>query len=98
MLWVWCCMLPVVFVNTDQATAADLQGTDITGIIMFLIGFFVQVIADFQKDKYRSDKANANHVCDIGVWYWSRHPNFFGEILIWWGIFVLCYAQVEVSK
>jgi steroid 5-alpha reductase family enzyme len=55
---------------------------------MFSIGFFFQVAADLQKNTFRSDPSNRGRVCNTGTWALTRHPNYFGEILLWWGVFV----------
>ena len=55
-----------------------------------VIGFVVQFVADVHKHRFRGDPANKGKLCRGGVWSWSRHPNYFGEILLWWGIFVCC--------
>lgn len=97
MLWSWGVMLPVTFVNSDTKVAPDLEARDWGGLGMCILGFFVQVIADFQKDRFRSDPSNASRTCDIGVWAYSRHPNFFGEIVLWWGVFTICSPQFDAT-
>lgn len=98
MVWAWGVMLPVMYTNADPATADPPLGVrDGVGIAMWAIGFIVQVIADLQKDKFRANAANRSRTCDTGVWSWSRHPNFFGEIFLWWGVFVLCSPQFDAS-
>lgn len=56
---------------------------------MFLIGFGLEVVADTQKFVYKMSKPPRGDINDKGVWNWSRHPNFFGEILLWWGLYSL---------
>ena len=80
MLWVWGVCLPVLFVNTE-VSRAPLGAADGVGIAMWAIGFAIQVLADVQKNAFRSDPANNGKWCDVGLWGWSRHPNYFGEIL-----------------
>lgn len=89
MVWVWGVSLPVLFVNGEPAGGAALTAADAAGVALFLAGFVLQVVADFAKDAFRADAANRERWCDVGVWAWSRHPNFFGEILLWWGAFIL---------
>ena len=92
-LWVWVVCLPVVFVNTDGAGPA-WGASDSAGVALFALGFLLQVVADAQKDAFRADPANNSRWCAAGVWAWSRHPNFFGEICMWWGAWVLASAQL----
>ena len=80
MLWVWGVSLPVIFVNSDTARA-PLGAADGAGIAMWVVGFALQIAADVQKNGFRSNPQNAGKWCDVGVWKWSRHPNYFGEIL-----------------
>jgi len=81
MIWAWAVCLPVTFVNADHARGAPFgSASDIAGIVMWVVGFVVQVLADLQKDAFRGNPANAGKWCDVGVWKWSRHPNYFGEI------------------
>ena len=47
-------------------------------------GFLLESVADMQKFNFRQNKANKNRWCDVGVWKWSRHPNYYGEILVWY--------------
>lgn len=89
MVWVWGVSLPLIFVNAGDGRNTTLTASDWIGVAIFIAGFTLQVIADFQKDVFRSNDANSNHWCDVGVWKWSRHPNFAGEIAIWWGGLIL---------
>ena len=59
------------------------------GLALWLIGFGLEVLADVQKRRFRSDLANKRRFIHSGLWKWSRHPNYFGEILLWTGIAVI---------
>jgi hypothetical protein len=105
-LWVYVVSLPVVFVNADlpAAAAPPLFGaggrdaaSDAAGQAMYVVGVAVEVAADLQKDRFRSDRANRARVCDVGVWRDSRHPTFYGEMLLWWGVFVLALPACDAS-
>ena len=88
MVWCYGVSLPVMFINTDSAEP-KLGGCDVAGIIIFICGFICEVVSDLQKDAFRSNKANDKEFCNVGLWKYSRHPNFFGEILMWWGIYII---------
>jgi steroid 5-alpha reductase family enzyme len=96
MVWVWGVSLPVIFVNmaggSDTAVASDWAG-----VAVFIAGFLLQVVADWQKDAFRSNAGNQRKWCNIGVWSWSRHPNFAGEIFMWWGAFILATGAFSVN-
>jgi len=59
------------------------------GLALWLVGFGIEALADAQKKRFRSDEANRRRFIRSGLWKWSRHPNYFGEILLWIGIAVI---------
>jgi steroid 5-alpha reductase family enzyme len=65
------------------------------GIAMWLAGFLLEVIADQQKSKFRADPANQGRFINVGLWAWSRHPNYFGEIVIWIGMAVIALPVLQ---
>ena len=64
------------------------------GIAMFAVGFVAEALADLQLSQHRFAHNNQDRVLDTGLWRFSRHPNYFGETLLWWGIFVVAVAAV----
>lgn len=56
------------------------------GLALFLVGFAIEVVADAQLRRFKSDPSNAGRVFDRGLWAWSRHPHYFGEVTLWWGL------------
>eukprot|EP00270_Netrium_digitus_P002122 TRINITY_DN1236_c0_g1_i4.p1 TRINITY_DN1236_c0_g1~~TRINITY_DN1236_c0_g1_i4.p1 ORF type:complete len:299 (+),score=90.89 TRINITY_DN1236_c0_g1_i4:83-979(+) len=87
-IWVWTVTLPVTIVNQEASRNPAIGVADIIGWTMWGIGLSVEAAADQQKLRFKSDPANRSRWCNVGVWKWSRHPNYFGEILLWWGVFV----------
>ncbi len=71
-----------------------LDGYVIAGGIMWTAGMLIEVIADQQKTAFRNDPANADKFIQHGLWAWSRHPNYFGEILLWTGIAVIAFPAL----
>jgi steroid 5-alpha reductase family enzyme len=61
----------------------------LSGLAIWVIGFGIEVVADLQKSRFRSDPANRDRFIQDGLWAWSRHPNYFGEIVLWIGIAVI---------
>ncbi len=59
------------------------------GLLIWLIGFSLEAIADWQKSRFIADPANKGNFIDVGLWSRSRHPNYFGEITIWTGMAVI---------
>ena len=62
---------------------------DIIGILIWIIGFVIEVVSDRQKSEFKNNKSNAGQFIQSGLWKYSRHPNYFGEILIWTGMAVI---------
>jgi steroid 5-alpha reductase family enzyme len=61
----------------------------LVGSLVWLLGFAIEVVADRQKSQFRTAPENAGKFIDIGLWSWSRHPNYFGEIVLWTGIAII---------
>ncbi|CAK7565171.1 MAG: hypothetical protein SEPTF4163_003081 [Sporothrix epigloea] len=102
MVWVWTVSLPVTILNspgviTHAYTTLHHFGTgrDIAGLIMFVVGFFCEAIADAQRFRFRemSQKSERLAFCHSGLFAWSRHPNYFGEILVQFGIFTIASSD-----
>jgi steroid 5-alpha reductase family enzyme len=85
---VWVVMLPAtLFLSLKQAPV--LSPAVWIGAAVWLAGLIIEGTADIQKYRFRIDEANRGRWIEHGLWRWSRHPNFFGEILCWTGLFVL---------
>ncbi len=65
---------------------------DLLGIILWLIGFFFESVSDWQLARFKADAANKGKVMNRGLWAYSRHPNYFGESVIWWGFFLIALS------
>ena len=88
MLWVWSVSLPVTILNSPAVTRYPQHdfgtGRDIAGVVLFAIGFVMETASDIDKYRFRQTHDRAD-VCDRGFFYFSRHPNYFGEIIIQFG-------------
>lgn len=71
---------------------APLGLWDAAGVLLYLVGLVVETVADHQLARFRADPASAGRVLDRGLWRFSRHPNYFGESLVWWGLYVVAAA------
>ena len=71
---------------------AGLTALDGLGLALFALGFLFEAVGDFQLARFRNDPANAGRVMDRGLWRYTRHPNYFGDALLWWGFFCLALA------
>ncbi|MEM7141875.1 MAG: DUF1295 domain-containing protein [Actinomycetota bacterium] len=77
----------MVIITTDDREAFGVLG--IVGLAVWIAGFAIEVIADQQKTRWRSDPANHGRFITVGLWGWSRHPNYFGEIVLWLGMAIM---------
>ena len=79
-------------------TSAEKVEADIfliVGLIVWVLGFSIEVISDGQKSKFRSKTENKDKFITSGIWSWSRHPNYFGEILLWCGITIIALPVLQ---
>ncbi len=83
--------LPFLLVCLDPHPA--LSWLEIFGIILWLMGLMGETAADEQMRRFKEDAANKGKTCDIGLWHFSRHPNYFFEWLIWVGYFVFALGS-----
>ena len=70
----------------------------VVGMVMWVTGFTIEVIADRQKSRFRADPANAGQFINVGLWARSRHPNYFGEVLLWAGIAVMAIPYLSGTQ
>lgn len=82
--------LPTYFMNTEVPTSFTL--VSILGIGIWLIGFYAEVCSDYQLLTFLKDPRNNGVILKTGLWRYSRHPNYFGEITLWWGIFCIAFS------
>lgn len=63
------------------------------GVALWILGFFFETVADAQLKKFRRDASNKGKIMSSGLWKYSRHPNYFGESMIWWAIWIISMAD-----
>jgi steroid 5-alpha reductase family enzyme len=85
------CFVIALPVQIGQAvpTAASLGALEILGALVWTVGFLFEALADFQLRAFLAHPENRGKVMRYGLWRYSRHPNYFGECLVWWGIFLI---------
>lgn len=84
---VWLIMLPYSTYLTNR-NQIDFGIVSILGLGIFLIGFIIETVSDSQKFTFKNNPENKKRWMSTGLWKYSRHPNYFGEILVWWGLFI----------
>ncbi|CAK7240657.1 MAG: hypothetical protein STHCBS139747_002103 [Sporothrix thermara] len=106
MVWVWTVSLPVTVLNSPGVISrayTDLHGfgtgRDIAGVVLFGIGFLCEAIADAQRFRFRqtAQKSDRLAFCHTGLFAWSRHPNYFGEMLVQFGIFTIATSDTKYA-
>ncbi|KAL4425018.1 hypothetical protein ABPG77_001796 [Micractinium sp. CCAP 211/92] len=100
-LWAWACLLPV---TASHALSRELPAAArrlsfgpslVAGLALFGGGLLLESVADWQKFKWKSDPANAGRFMGpVGLYAWSRYPNYFGEMCVWAGVFVMAGPTV----
>jgi len=87
---VWIITLPVIlfFQNTQILNDEDSKTLSLIGLAIWLIGLLIESFADLQKYKFKQDPENRDKWIESGLWKYSRHPNYFGEITLWIGVYI----------
>ena len=80
----WVVSLPIYFAIVSLPTAS-LTIIDYLGIALFVVGLVFEGVGDEQLRRFREDRKNKGKVLDSGLWRYTRHPNYFGECVLWWG-------------
>jgi len=86
-------MCALTAISSDSGVV--INGLFFIGLGLFLIGFGTEIIADNQKSKFRSLPENRDKFITSGLWARSRHPNYFGEIMLWTGIAVMSFSSLD---
>ncbi|KOV79949.1 DUF1295 domain-containing protein [Nocardia sp. NRRL S-836] len=81
----WIVSLPV---QVAQHLDAPLGVVDWAGTTLWVVGFTIESVGDWQLSRFRADPANEGAVMDRGLWRYTRHPNYFGDAVVWWGLFL----------
>lgn len=80
---------------TPSATPFAPDAFLIAGAVVWVVGFLIEAVADSEKGRFRADPANKGHFIRTGLWSWSRHPNYFGEITIWTGVAIIAFPVLQ---
>jgi len=86
----WFVSLPVQVVHVSPG--GPLGALDALGVALFAVGLFFETVGDAQLARFKADPANAGRVMDRGLWRYTRHPNYFGDCCVWWGLYCVAAA------
>ena len=82
--------LPILLINLSQKE--DLTVVDLLGIGVWCIGFFFEAAGDYELQQFKKRPENKGRIITTGLWKYTRHPNYFGEVVMWWGIFLIALS------
>ena len=85
-LVMWIVSLPL---QTSGPMAEENNGLLLIGVLLWLIGILFEAVGDWQLARFRSVATNRGSVLDRGLWRYTRHPNYFGDFCVWWGLFIV---------
>jgi steroid 5-alpha reductase family enzyme len=60
--------------------------------VLFVVGFGFEVVGDYQLERFKAEPANRGDVLDRGLWRYTRHPNYLGDAILWWGLYTIACA------
>ena len=83
-------------ITSESKMAIDIFA--IVGTLIWIFGFSIEVIADQQKTNFKDDPANKDKFINEGLWSWSRHPNYFGEMVLWIGIALIAFQLLILCQ
>jgi steroid 5-alpha reductase family enzyme len=86
-LFLFIIALPILLINLSQRER--LTAVDLIGIGVWCIGFFFEAVGDCQLKQFKKRIENKGKIITSGLWKYTRHPNYFGEVVMWWGIFLI---------
>jgi len=79
---------PAQYGILEAASLTPVSGLALIGLALWLVGIFFEWVGDWQLARFKSDPANEGQVMDRGLWRYTRHPNYFGDACVWWGIWI----------
>lgn len=88
-LWIVSLSIQVAILNTESK---PLHWLDLAGLAVWGIGLFFEAVGDYQMARFQAAPQNTGRVMDRGLWRLTRHPNYFGDFCVWWGLYLIAAA------
>lgn len=86
----WFVSLPLQVAAASAGRDEGLGWVAWLGVLVFVVGLVFEAVGDAQLRAFKADPANRGKVMDRGLWGWTRHPNYFGDAAVWWGLWIIC--------
>ncbi|XP_063690222.1 uncharacterized protein LOC134822887 isoform X1 [Bolinopsis microptera] len=96
-VWVYLNILPSLFMFYSTVSNNKVLYVSIIGWVLFLFGLVFETVSDYQKTVFRNNPSNKGRFITTGLWSISRHPNYFGEIVLWFGIFIAAAPYFQTN-
>lgn len=96
-IWVWMISMPAIFINSVAAEPKEFSILDTASIAAWAFAVAFEIIADVQKAKWVK-KGRQGVFCQVGLWSFSRHPNYFAEILQWWAAWLFAFGSCSYGN
>jgi steroid 5-alpha reductase family enzyme len=87
----WIISMPIQ-IGPFSPSEAPLGWLDSLGVGIWAVGVFFESVGDWQLARFKSEPANRGKVMDRGLWAYTRHPNYFGDFCVWWGLYLVAAA------
>jgi steroid 5-alpha reductase family enzyme len=87
----WFVSLPLQ-VAASRSLSTPFSVLDVAGTVIWTVGLLFESVGDWQLARFKAGPANAGRVMDRGLWRYTRHPNYFGDFCVWWGLYLVCVA------
>ncbi len=84
---------PVIYTNSYSVGAHGVF--DRMGTLLWIVGFYFETVGDSQLMKFKSKSSNKGKIMTSGLWKYTRHPNYFGESAMWWGIYIITLSNLN---
>ena len=89
---IWLMSVPTVLANTNPAPF--IAPISMIGVVVWLVGFYFEAVGDYQLDRFVKNQNNKGKLMESGLWSITRHPNYFGEATMWWGIWLIALPAI----
>ena len=93
----WFISLPLQLSAVAGPTPRRWLAATLAGVLVWLTGVFFEAVGDHQLRVFKADPSHRGLLMDRGLWAWTRHPNYFGDACVWWGLWLITLTGVVVT-